>query len=172
MAVMAELKEHPIMITLQDAISGNGFLAGITISGRALMRLEEGGEWWMYGVRPAAIAESGATVEEAFLHFRNRYKETLLDIAQEATDFETFKTEVERFFNEEDADNEDARSWEAALNAIRNENLAPPDAFAKLKRESPENKPSQVSVERLDRKDKHFMPSDNVNDRYSLARAA
>jgi hypothetical protein len=171
MTVMVELKEHPIMITLQEAISGNGFLAGITMSGRALMRLEDA-EWWIYGVRPAAIAESGKTVDEAFLHFRNRYKETLLEIAQEAQNFEVFKAEVERFFNEEDADNEDARLWENALATIRSENLEPPEAFARLNRESPETKPSQISVERLDRKDKSFMPSDNVNDMYSLSRAA
>ena len=43
------------MLTLQDAISGNGFLAGITLSGRALMRKEDDGKWWMYGVRPAGF---------------------------------------------------------------------------------------------------------------------
>src|SRR5437899_788944 len=79
--LMAELREHPIMITLQDAISGNGFLAGVTLSGRALMRKEDDGKWWMYGVRPAAIAESGNSPEDTFLRFRTRYKETLLDIA-------------------------------------------------------------------------------------------
>ena len=47
---------HPIMLTLKDAISGQGFLAGITLSGRALMRHEDG-KWWMYGVRPGGIAE-------------------------------------------------------------------------------------------------------------------
>jgi hypothetical protein len=73
---MKELNEHPLMITLRDAISGDGFLAGITLSGRALMRKEDDGKWWMYGVRPAALAESGTTVEEAFLHFRGRYQET------------------------------------------------------------------------------------------------
>ena len=52
--------EHPIMLTLRDVISGDGFLAGITLSGRALMRQEDGA-WWMYGVRPAAIAEYGET---------------------------------------------------------------------------------------------------------------
>jgi len=169
--LLVELKEHPIMITLQDAVSGNGFLAGITLSGRALMRKESDGKWWMYGVRPAAIAESGDNPEETFLRFRMSYKETLLDIAQESDTFEVFKTEVERFFSEPDADDEDARLWESALAAIRRDNIAPPEPFSKLPRESPESKPSQVTVERLDKKN-HFVPSDNVADVYALAHAA
>src|SRR5258708_1998228 len=170
--LLVELKEHPIMVTLQDAVSGNGFLAGITLSGRALMRREDDGKWWMYCVRPSGIAESGKTVEETFLHFRTRYKETLLDIAQESETFEAFKAEIERFFQEEDADNEDAQLWESALAALRNNNITPPEPFSQLQRESPESKPSQITVERLDRADKRFMPSDNVTDMYSLAQAA
>jgi hypothetical protein len=76
-----DLKDHPIMITLQDTISGNGFLAKITLSGRTLMRQEDD-KWWMYGVRPAAIAESGCTVAEAFLRFRQAHKEVLFDIVR------------------------------------------------------------------------------------------
>lgn len=167
--VLVQLGEHPIMITLQDAISGNGFLAGVTLSGRALMRKEDDGKWWMYGVRPAAIAESGCTPQETFLHFRMRYKEALLDIAQESKSFEAFKAQVERFFYEADADDEDARLWESALATIRKEHIAPPEPFSQLPRESPESKPSQITVERLDQKS-GFVPSDNVTD--TLARAA
>jgi hypothetical protein len=167
-----ELKEHPIMITLQDAVSGDGFLARVTMSGRALMRFEDDGKWWMYGVRPAGIAESGTSIEETFLRFRNRYKEILLDMAQEGETFENFKVEVERFFNEADVDDEDARLWENALAAIRNDCMIPPEPFSKLKRESPETKPSQISVERMDQEGRRFMPSDNVKDTYTLARAA
>jgi predicted RNase H-like HicB family nuclease len=167
---MVELQEHPIMLTLRDAISGDGFLAGITLSGRALMRQEDDGKWWMYGVRPAGIAESGTTIEETFLNFRNKYKETLFDIAQENQKFEAFKAEVERFFYE--PDNQDERLWENALTAIRSENLEPPDPFSKLPRESPETRPSQIAIERLDGQGKRFQPSDNVTDRYALAQAA
>ncbi len=49
----AEINHHPMMFIFRDTISGNGFLAGITLSGRALM-MEEDGKWWMYGVRPGA----------------------------------------------------------------------------------------------------------------------
>ena len=159
------LSEHPIMITLQDSISGDGFLARITMSGRALMR-EEGGRWWMYGVRPAGIAASGKNIDEAFLRFRKSYKEILFDIAQESATFDDFRYEVTRFFEENDADNEDERTWEACLAAIRGATSIPPEPFADLPRRSPESSPSFVRVERVDEqaKDKRLMPSDNVPD--------
>jgi hypothetical protein len=170
------LNEHPIMITLQDSISGNGFLARITMSGRTLMRKEDDNKWWMYGVRPAGIAASGVNIEEAFLRFRNSYKEILFDIAQESPTFEAFEAEVRRFFEENDVDNEDERTWEASLAAIRGASCNPPEPFANLPRRSPESSPSFMRVERVDAeaKDKRLMPSDNVPDvyAYSLPKAA
>lgn len=168
---MAETNHHPLMFVFRDAISGDGFLVGITLSGRALM-LEEDEKWWMYGVRPGAIAESGGSPQETFLRFRNRYKEILFDIADEHRTFDTFKQEVERFFYEPDAEEE--RRWEDAVTAIRsgNGNLTPPASFSDLPREAPENRPTGITVERLDGVSKRFMPSDNVPDRYSLPAAA
>ena len=166
-----ELKDHPLMITLQDTISGNGFLARITLSGRALMRYEDG-KWWMYGVRPAGIAASGDNVGDAFLHFRSRYKEILFDIAGESRTFEDFQTEVERFFNESDADNEDERAWESALAAVRSGSFQPPTPFEKLPRCSPETHPSFIRVERVDAEAKDAsrpVPSDNVADTYAYS---
>ncbi len=135
---MNQLNQHPIMITFRDAISGDGFLAGITLSGRALMRKEDDGKWWMYGVRPAALAESGTTIDEAFSHFHNRYLETLFDMAQETAGFEGFRQEVERFFYEADANSEDERLWEDALKALRAGTVSPPTEFTALGRKSPE----------------------------------
>jgi hypothetical protein len=165
-----DLKEHPILVTLQDTISGKGFLARITMSGRTLMR-EEDGKWWMYGVRPAGIAASGANIEEAFLRFRNSYKEILFDIAQESATFEGFAAEVERFFNESDADDEDEQSWENALIAVRSGACNPPTVFANLPRRSPSSTPSFIKIERVDAdaKDVRLMPSDNVSDMYAYS---
>ena len=166
---MTELTQHPLMLTLRDAISGDGFLAGITLYGRALMRKEDDGKWWMYGVRPSGLAASGETVEATFLNFRNAYKEILFDIAQENGNFDDFKKEVESFFYEADANNEDEKLWESALTSIRNESIPPPEPFANLPRESPESKPSEIAVARLDGQGQRFMPSDNVTDIYSIA---
>ena len=170
-----DLKEHPIMLTLQDSISGNGFLARITTSGRALMRQEDG-KWWMYGVRPAAIAASGDNIDEAFCQFRAAYWEILADMAQENSTFDEFDNKVKRFFNESDADDEDERLWEAALGAIRGGSCEPPAPFSKLPRRSPEQQPSFIRVERVDAeaKDIRLTPSENVPDvyAYTLPKAA
>ncbi len=163
------IQHHPLMFTFRDVISGDGFLAGITLSGRCLM-LEEDGKWWMYGVRPGAIAEIGGTPQETFLRFRNKYKEILFDIAGERRTFETFKQEVERFFYEPDTEEE--RRWEDALTAIRSGSLTPPPPFSELPKEAPETRPSQITVERLDGQSKRFMPSDNVPDTYRVPIAA
>ena len=159
------------MLTLQDTISGNGFMARITMSGRTLMRQEDDGKWWMYGVRPAGIAAAGENIEDAFLRFRGAYKEILFGIAQESRTFEDFSSEVERFFNESDADNEDERLWERALSAIRSGACPPPSPFANLPRRAPETHPSFIKIERVDAeaKDLRLMPSDNVADTYAYS---
>ena len=165
---MAEINHHPIMFTFRDAISGDGFLVGITLSGRALM-LKEDEKWWMYGVRPGAIAESGESPQETVLCFRNRYREVLFDIAGDHDTFDAFKKEAERFFYE--PDEEEERRWEDAVTAIRSQNLCSPAEFSELPRVAPESRPTQITVERLDGINKRFKPSDNVPD-YAAAIAA
>ena len=162
---MAESEDrYPLMFTYRDVISGDGFLAGITLSGRALM-IKENDEWWMYGVRPGAIAETGKTPQETYLRFRNRYKQILFDIAGECRTFEAFKQETERFFYE--PDEEEERRWEDAVAAIRSGELTKPAALSELPGgEAPETRPSQITVERLDGQRKRFMPTDNVPDIY------
>ena len=167
---MAEtIQHHPLMFTFRDAISGDGFLAGISVSGKALM-LYEDERWWMYGVRPGAIADNGETPQAAFLQFRNRYKEVLFDVADECGTFETFKQEVQRFFYE--LDTEEERRWEDALTAIRTGKFIPESSFSELPKQSPEMRPTQITVERLDGESKRFMPSDNVPDLYWFPTAA
>lgn len=166
---MPEIKHHPLMFTFQDAIAGNGFLAGTAVCGRALMVQEDDGSWWMYGVRPGALAGGGATLQEAYANFRSRYKEILIDIAHEYDDFTAFKNEVERFFGE--ADTEEEHRWTEALELIRSSGGGAPAQFADLPRKSPEQRPIKIVVERLDDK-KQFTPKDNVPDKLFLADAA
>jgi len=162
---MAEGNHHPLMFVFRDVISGRGFLAGITLSGRALM-VEEDGKWWIYGVRPGAIAECGDGMSDAFARFRTAYKEVLFDVAGEYDTFDGFKQEVERFFYEPDVEEE--QRWEDALTTIRKSSMNPPAPFAALPRVAPETRPTQISVERLDSENRRFMPSDNVSDTYLL----
>jgi len=158
---------HPLMFTFRDAISGNGFLAGVTLSGRALMVYDDEG-WWLNGVRPGGLAETGETPQETHLRFRNTYKAVLFDIAEEFGDFDGFKREVERFFYE--PDDEEERRWTEAVQAARSGKVEPEPPFASLPKEPPESRPSQVSVERLDAS-KRFTPSDNIPDLYISAAA-
>ena len=168
---MAEqVNHHPLMFTFKDSISGDGFLTGITLSGRALMLKEEDGKWWMYGVRPGSMAENGNTPQETFLRFRNRYKEILFDIAEDHRTFPEFKEEVERFSNE--SDEEEERRWADALTAIRAGRCTIPPPFSDLPRQEPEDRPTHIEVERLDVKNRRFMPSDNVPDSYMSPVAA
>ncbi len=168
---MSEKVRYPLMFTFRDVISGEGFLAGVTISGRALMTKEKDDDkpWWMYGVRPGGIAETGATPGETFAHFRERYRAVLFDLAIEADSFVSFHREVEAFFHGHDAEEE--KEWSEAFKLIRAGEVEPEHPFCELRRESPETRPTSVSVEELT-VTKRFMATDNVPDIYSIAKAA
>ncbi len=160
------MPHHPLMFTFRDAISGNGFLAGVTLSGRALM-VHEDDAWWIYGVRPGALAETGQTPQEAFLKFRNTYKSVLFDMAEESADYESLKKEIEKFYHE--PDEEEERRWMDAFYAIRSGKLQPEQPFASLPQEAPETRPTQITVERLDVTGTRFTPADNIPDIYARA---
>jgi hypothetical protein len=160
---------HPLVFTLQNAIEGCGFLAGITITGKAVMERDDNGEWWMYGVRPGAIAAGGNTPNEAFLNFKNRYKEVLFDFAEECEGFAEFENVTESFFNAEDLE-EEAR-WGRALEAVRRNDSALPEPFNELPRRKAEEVPVGIQIERLeDKSRKQFKPTNNIQD--SMAQAA
>ena len=162
------------MISLQDAVTGDGFVARITLSGRTLIKLEDDGKWWMYGVQPAGIAASGSNIDEAFLRFRTGYKEILSDIAQESRDFAAFRDEVERFFSEPDVDDEDARLWDYSLETVRSANCQLPAPFSGLPRQTPESHPFSIEIERVDTesRNQHFVPNIADNYFYSVPKAA
>ncbi|MFZ3217245.1 MAG: hypothetical protein WA192_14405 [Candidatus Acidiferrales bacterium] len=168
------MTHYPVMFALRDAVSGNDFFAAVTLSGRALMTRENDGKWWMYGVRPGAIAESGTTPEEAFLRFRNAYKNLLFDFAEEAVNFDFFKRSVEQFYAQPDKDEEAA--WLGAFNALRSGKAIPDEPFfARIPKEDPERRPTQITVERLDKDNTRYSPTDNVPDYVAgpkLAKAA
>ncbi|MGH9700222.1 MAG: hypothetical protein ACRD52_12295 [Candidatus Acidiferrales bacterium] len=160
------------MFTLRDTVSGNGFLAGITLTGRALIVKEADGKWWVYGVRPGAIAENGSTPQEAFLRFRNTYKNVLFDMADGNGNFQMFRDKVERFYMQPDSEEEDR--WEQAFGAIRAGTFVPDDEFfGTLPKEAPEARPTSLQVARLDEQQaQRYKSTDNVADYFVLAKAA
>lgn len=162
---------YPLMFTFRDAVSGEGFLAGVTITGRALMVPEEDGSWWLYGVRPGAIAEGGKAPEEAYLKFRNTYKAALFDAAAESPTYDAFRRQVEAFFYQ--PDNQEETRWETAFRAMREGRSPAEGPLSSLPRQDPQTRPAQISVTRLDCVgEQRYVPSDNVPDTYSLAEAA
>src|SRR5438046_2865392 len=69
---MAEVKQHPLMCTFRDAISGDGFLGGVTVAGRALMGQDNEGKWWMVGARASALGARGGAPRDTVLRVRAR----------------------------------------------------------------------------------------------------
>ena len=162
------MTEYPLVFTFSDSVSGNGFLAKVTLNGRALM-VHEDETWWMLGVRPSAFAASAETPAGAHIEFRKTFTAVLFDSATIAYDFEAFKAEVERFYNERDEEQE--RRWQAASDAMIQGLATPEPPFTSLKRESPDARPLTICVERLDQRHV-FAPSENVLDTFALSAAA
>jgi hypothetical protein len=107
---------YPLLCGFHDLIAGNGFFAGVSMSGRALL-VDEGDGFWMYGVNPGGVAAGGATAGEAQSAFRQAYTSVLFDIAAEAGSFEELKAQVERFFSE--TNQPTAAEWAAAVMEVR-----------------------------------------------------
>lgn len=111
------MKTFPILYSLYELVEGNGFVARIELNGTALATEEEPGEWWAYGINPGAIAASGETIREAFASLQVSFRAYLQDCAAEASGFEEFKAELERFFHETGP--ESHREWDEAVRAVR-----------------------------------------------------
>jgi len=158
---------HPLVFTLHDVVTGCGFLAGIIVTGKAVMEHEDG-KWWMYGVCPGTVAGSGETPREAFVDFRNRYKETLFDIAEECTNFLGFRKAVQEFFVE---DKQEAARWEHSLAILRDNENAVSGQFKEMPRKKPNEYEVGIRIERLEKKsESQLKPANNVSD--SLSKAA
>jgi hypothetical protein len=151
------MTRYPILFGFRDLIAGNGFVAGVTVNGRALL-VDEGDGYWMYGVNPGGAAAGGATASEAQSKFRDVYRSVLFDAAAEAVDFAAFKAEVERFFSET---NEPPKTeWDEAVLEVRSGKVAA-DWLPKGRAESRVG----AAVVLLD----HPVPSANALDEAELA---
>ena len=91
-------------------------------------------------------------------------------MAEETATYDDFKAKVEEFFNQPDEVEE--FSWAAALAKIRSKEFVPEPPFADLPRGVPEDKLTEISVQRLDIGRPVFTSADNVQDSYMLPTAA
>ncbi|MCC6808241.1 MAG: hypothetical protein IT381_12535 [Deltaproteobacteria bacterium] len=114
---MTTTKKYPLLFGFREPIFGRKFVAGVKLHGRAMAEDEGDDGWWIYGVTPGALTDTGSTLVEAMTAFRQRLKAVLVDYAAEATDFASFKVHVSAFLKavDEDANQE----WEAARKAVR-----------------------------------------------------
>lgn len=109
------MEAYPLVFTFQDMVAGKDFVAGVLAKGRGLCELE-GGLWWLTGVEPGGISDSGQTHQGALISFRNTFRSVLFDLA-EGSEFEEFSSAVRSMFQEVNAV-EDGR-WREAAKRIR-----------------------------------------------------
>jgi len=111
-----QMDQLPLLFNFQDLVAGKDFIAGVATRGRVLMK-EEDGQIWMCGVEPGGIAASGSNREAALQDFRNGFRHVLIEMAAEATSFESFNQFVQQFFRE--VDRAELAEWSAAHAAVR-----------------------------------------------------
>lgn len=114
---------YPLLFGYRDLVQGQGFVAGVETSGRALLVEEGDGAVCLYGVEPGGLAGVGGSRDAAVTDFREHYRTILYDIAADAQDFEEFRAEVERFVSEIS----DEREWEEAVEDVRAGKIASED---------------------------------------------
>lgn len=151
---------YPILFGVRDPIIGNGFVAGVAVNGRALMRRESEG-FWVDGVFPGGVCAGGSTRDEALLKFRASYRSVLIDLATEAESFDAFHAAVERFFWEQTPG--EADKWlEAAAELRKDAKRA--GGWLPVKTAYPE---PEVKIVRLDQQD--LEPEENAAESVELA---
>lgn len=151
------MTHYPLLLGFRDLIAGNGFVAGVDLSGRALL-VDEGDGFWMYGVNPGGIAAGGGTAGEAQSEFRLVYRSVLFDIAAEAKDYVDFEREVKSFVSATNKPTE--AEWDEAVSEVR-QGKVDADWLPKRRAESKIG----VQVVLLD----HPVPSANLLDEAELA---
>lgn len=161
------MRSYPIIFGFRELVAGNGFVAGVAVEGRALLKKEDDGTWWVYGVEPGGISDYGATEIEAYQSFRQSFREVLHDSAALTNTFEAFRADVGGLC----AQRNDAweREWLEAREAIRSGALTPEgELLSGLPRQTKDVR-SKTMIVRLD--EAAISPKDNSSDE-SLQTAA
>lgn len=82
------MTRYPLLFGRRELVEGNGFVARVTVSGRALLT-DEDGEFWVEGVNPGGFAARGESPSEALAEFGSAFLTILFDIASDARSFES-----------------------------------------------------------------------------------
>lgn len=111
------MTRYPLLFGFRDLVAGRAFLAGVAVHGRALLVQDDETGCWMHGVNPGGLSAGGTDPGDAQRAFRETYRTILFDISDGAADFDEFKAEVERFFNE--VSESLLSRWTEAVHAVR-----------------------------------------------------
>lgn len=136
----------PIIFSFIEVVEAEGFKASVNCRGRAIAVFEDG-EWWIHGVEPGGLCESGKTIKDAGDNFKIGFTEFLQDAAFGIDSFEKFAREVKDTFRQKDK--VDERRWDRAVEAIRTTDKEDPECFAKAPR-LPADSDLYVDVLQLD----------------------
>jgi hypothetical protein len=107
--------KFPLVFSIRQIVVGQGFIAGVTLDGRALMVEEAEEDFWVYGVNPGALAGTGDSKASSWSDFKERLQSVLFDMASTLSTFDEFKREVQRFFREAS----DVEAWASAVEDVR-----------------------------------------------------
>ena len=116
------MTRYPILFGYRDLVVGNGFVASVHVSGRALIEEDNDGVW-MIGINPGGFEAQGASHPLAAAAFREEYRIVLYDIASSTTDFATFQTMLQEFL--QDAQPALIADWDQAVEAVRRNEVDP-----------------------------------------------
>lgn len=108
---------YPLLFTFRHRVVGKGYVAGITTDGRALVKDEGDGDWWIDCVFPAWLGAGGKTFDEAVANLKRSMELVFFDFAEEADDLADFRDRLDKQFSLRDEETEQA--WELARAAVR-----------------------------------------------------
>jgi hypothetical protein len=107
---------YPLLFGRRELVEGNGFIARVAVSGRALLS-DGDGEVWVEGVNPGGFSAKGQSPGEAIAEFCSAFRAVLFDIASDAGSFREFHDGVQEFFEETNVPA--LREWEDAVRQVK-----------------------------------------------------
>lgn len=93
---------YPLLFKFRTSVVGEGWLAGVELSGASVVTKEASGEYIAHGLKPGGVAGVGSTVTEAYLAYKEEVQTVLDDMAEDAS-FDAFREGVLEFFDSADA---------------------------------------------------------------------
>ena len=129
----------PLFYTFREIIVGKGFIAGVSIRGRATATLEqeEGVPVWEFnGVEPGSFSELGATLNASYFAFKEVLRQILLDLATSSKNYEQFQRRVQGLVDQVNRPEE--KDWIQAREAVRRGDLGSP--LSEMEREENEDR--------------------------------